>query len=269
MGLPTRYISELLEDFHITLLHPVDRKMLHSLRVQIKKLKALWQIHPIGSTIDFKRSFPNIWAIFKLAAKARDRQVIYSCLQSLPAFQKHEDLKKNIESQIKKAKKKIGKSLKEKDLRNSVFEELRKFRLYYRTAARFLVKSNRKNYRKNTIDHFTRLSAMDEKSLHDLRKMVKNVMYQSEAFETHQAADGTLHSADSLNHIQQQLGTWHDWWNVKRWLDNPKNNMRDINLEEIIEQATKKEQLEKRALIRNIKIHALPKKKLPPKSPYR
>jgi CHAD domain-containing protein len=259
MAIPNRYINALQHNLHSILQHPVDKEMLHALRVEIKKLRALWLIHPIGNAIDFKISFPKIRQIFQLAARARDFQMTHACLQSLPGFLKHHALEEKLKKEIKKALGKVKRQLKERKFNNGLIDELRKYKIYYKSAAGFHLNENFKTFRIKTAEGLSLLSLLDANGLHDLRKMVKYVIYQSEAFES---LDHSSHlNKHTLNTLQHMLGNWHDWWNVVTWLEKQKATPEDRSFENLSRQAHKKELMLRRELVKEIKLLSLSKKK--------
>ena len=256
MGLATNHITSLVHQLKQLTGESIDREVIHELRVIVKRLKALWVIHPVGDEIPFKKSFPHIRKLFRLGARTRDLQVIKHCLLSLPDFPKYPALSERIKHEIKLEKKKLAVKMKTASFRHDVMNELNKFREIYKISSGFILKTNRKNYRSTVEEHMRSINPRDADKLHDLRKMLKNQIYQSEAFNNHHDLPKTHDIAFSLQGLQHQLGNWHDWWNTVEWLSAHKHDDKTPHLE-LIKQAKTKEAALKRELMRSIRAYLL------------
>jgi CHAD domain-containing protein len=256
MGLANQHINILIGQLKRLTNKSIDKEVIHDLRVIVKRLKALWAIHPVANSIPFKKSFPHIRRLFRIGARTRDLQVIETCLFSLPDFSKFPTLAKKIRTEIKMEKKKLDKKMHTASFRHDVLDELKKFRDFYKISSGFLLKTNRKHYRTLVLEHMKTINPRDEDKLHELRKMLKNQIYQSEAFYNHSDNHKDLKDAKTIELLQHQLGYWHDWWNTIQWLythelEEQKNNA------ELIKQVKTKEAALKRELIRNIRAYLL------------
>ena len=254
MGLVTRYIIDIQKTMRRLLRQPVDKEMLHQFRVQVKKMKAVWAIHPIGDTIEFKLSFPNISKLYKMAAHVRDKQMVLSCLESLPDFHHYPELEKVLKSNIRKHKKKFIEKLKLRISRFGVYEDNRFFVGYFKAASATLIRQNRKQFRLQTIHMLSEETGKNPEELHKLRRQCKYLIFQCMAFHSNGSNNATGLTKESLDHLQRYLGTWHDWWNAVEWLGNLKvDEKKTLFLKPLLQQATKKEELLRRDVLREIK----------------
>jgi CHAD domain-containing protein len=258
MSFATQHIDHLILQLKRLTNRSVDREVIHDLRVIVKRLKALWLIHPVADSIPFKNSFPHIRKLFRLGARTRDLQVIKSCLETLPDFSKYPHLDELIQTEIKKEKKSLKTKLETSSFRNEVLDELIKYKQFYRITSGYLMKLNRKNYKVRVEEHMSRINPRDADQLHDLRKMLKNQIYQSEAFHSHHDLAKDPVSGLNLQTIQHKLGFWHDWWNTVHWLNIHSQDPETPNTE-LIKQVKKKESEIKRELMRNIRLYLLHK----------
>lgn len=254
MSLGSRYINEVQEHLRINLRKPAGKEMLHQLRVQIKKLVALWRIHPIGSTINFKTSFPKIHKLFKLAASIRDLQMVLQGLQSLPGIDNFPYLKKSLKSEIKRRKEKINEKIALRKFRFSIYNEIRIFSEYYRVASAFVLKNNRKEFRNRVFEDLPSLTGNTPEPLHQLRKNVKAIIFQCDAFLGCMPATGKYGSREDLERLQAKIGEWHDWWNTFVWLKNRQILAPDDSFSTLLESSSKKEQMLRREILRDINL---------------
>jgi CHAD domain-containing protein len=255
MGLVTRYIIENQETLRMLLKQPVDKEMLHRFRVQIKKMKAIWAIHPIGNNIDFKQSFPNISKLYKLAAHVRDLQMILNCLKSLPAFNQYPEFDKILKSGIRKHKKKFVEKLKTRATRFGVYEENRFFISSFKVASAALIRQNRIEYKHQTFYKLSEETGKNPKELHNLRRQCKYLLFQCTAF--HNGGNNPVSglTKESIDHLQGKLGTWHDWWNTRDWLKNQQvDEKKVLLLNPLLSQTTKKEEFLRFDVLKEIKI---------------
>lgn len=259
MGLATRYIIDLQENLRLILRQPADREMLHQFRVQIKKMKAVWLLHPIGNTIAFKTSFPIIDKLYHGAAGIRDRQMILSCLETLPDFDKYPELKKKSRASIKRKLKAFRDKLATRRSRFGILEENRLFREYFKVAASFLIRQNRKAFREETFQKLAEVSGNDPKELHKVRRVCKQLLFQCDAFHASNNGHQQRVSRAALDKLQHNLGTWHDWWNTFDWLSKKQSKHTGlVSLLPLLKQAEKKETLLRLEAMKEIKA-MLPK----------
>ncbi len=253
MGLASRYIIEVQETLRLLMKQPVDREMLHRFRVQVKKMKAIWVIHPIGNDIDFKRSFPTIGKLYKLAASVRDKQLILSSLESLPSFAEYPALKKTLKAGIKKHKKKFVEKLKIRHTRYRVYEEKRIFAAYFKVASAGLLRHNRKEFKHLTFLKLMEETGKDPAVLHELRRYCKYLLFQCSAFHVSATGKGNEQIIEALNHIQHSIGNWHDWWNTSEWLKKPEGEEKKLPaLQSLRKQVNKKEEFIRREVLGEI-----------------
>lgn len=233
---------------------PVDKEMLHRFRVQVKRMKAVWAIHPIGNDIDFKRSFPNISKLYKLAAQVRDKQMVLACLETFPDFKQSKELEKILEYGIKKHRKKFIEKLKMRVSRYGVYEDNRFFVASFKAASATIIRQNRKEFRLQTIHMLSEETGKNPKELHNLRRQCKYLLFQCMAFHSNGTNNGTGLTKEALDHLQRNLGNWHDWWNTVEWLGNLKPDENNtLYLKPILKQATKKEEFLRREVLKEIK----------------
>jgi CHAD domain-containing protein len=238
----------------MVLKQPVDREMLHRFRVQVKRMKAVWAIHPIGNMIDFKLSFPNISKLYKQAAQVRDKQMVLSCLETLPDFKQTKELEKILQNSIKKHRKNFIEKVKLRISRYGVYEDNRFFAGYFKAASATLIRQNRKEFKLQTIQMLSEETGKNPKELHNLRRQCKYLLFQCMAFHSNGSNNDTGLTKEALDHLQHKLGTWHDWWNTVDWLDNLKVDEKNtLSLQPLLKQATKKEELLRRDVLKEIK----------------
>ncbi len=236
-------------------MQPVGEEWIHDLRVVVKKLRAIWIIHPIGSTIPFKTSFPALTKLFKTAAKTRDLQMTLSCLQTLPDFQHYPSLFQKLVKEIKQEQKKLEAFIKRNSFRSEVLRDMNRFKAYCKIASRFILKKNKKNYWDEVGRCLMDINPKDAEKMHSLRKVLKNYMYQSAAFHAENNPKNQLPSFKVLEKIQKDLGHWHDWWNVGQWLQNMEPEKPIHVMEDLKKQVNKKEASLKREMLRHIKLN--------------
>lgn len=254
MGLVTRYIIDVQDNLRMLLRQPVDREMLHRFRVQVKKMKAIWAIHPIGKEIAFKRSFPNITKLYSLAASVRDKQMVLSCLESLPAFPQFLELQKILNSSIKKHKKKFIEKFKIRRLRYGVYEENRLFLAYFKVSSGTLLKQNRKEFKHLTIQMMQEETGKSPDELHKLRRQCKYLLFQCSAFHANVTNQGSGLKKESIDHLQHHLGEWHDWLNTVAWLNGLESDEKKMMpVKSLQNQAIKKEEFLRREVLKEIK----------------
>jgi len=254
MGLVTRYIIDVQDTLRILLRQPVDKEMLHRFRVQVKKMKAIWAIHPIGNDIAFKRSFPKISKLYSLAASVRDKQMVLSCLESLPAFPQFPDLEKILNSSIKKHRKKFIENLKIRRLRYGVYEENRLFMAYFKVSSGTLLRQNRKEFKHHTIQMMQDETGKSPNELHKLRRQCKYLLFQCSAFHASVTNQDNGLKKESVEHLQHNMGEWHDWWNTVAWLNALEADEKKIMpVKSLQNQAVKKEELLRREVLKEIK----------------
>lgn len=253
MSLAEKYIDSLIRQLKKLSKKSIDKEVIHDLRVSVKKLKAIWVIHPLGKDFPFKKNFPLTRKLFQACARTRDLQVIESCLESLSGFAEHPSLKKNIRLQIKKEKNKLARKLHSDSFRRGVFNELIRFHSFFATSSGLMLISNTNHYKDLVEEHMRHVLPGNTEKLHSLRKMLKNRIFQSEAFQKATSYKPTgLREIRKLDDFQHKLGIWHDWWNTLEWLLSQPGKEQVI-LSGLIQQATNKESALKKELIRKIR----------------
>jgi CHAD domain-containing protein len=113
-------------------------------------------------------------------------------------------------------------------------------------ASGFLLRSTRKHYRIETNRLMTATDGRKDKQLHDLRKKIKNSLYQCEAFPVKSIHTLPVPSNHVYQNLQEQLGKWHDWWFTTNYLEQLNKTPEDPQLKNLKEQAEKKTALLKR-----------------------
>ena len=250
---PHQHISLIQEQLRKLLNQPVNEAVIHDLRVTIKKIRALWIIHPIGSTIPFKTSFPNLRKLFKLAAKPRELQMTWHCLNSLPDFGKWPALAKKLKKEIIREQKKLEKWISKHRFRLSIFDELHRFKAYQKVSSGFILKKNRKLLRQKLAGQLTGINPTAQENLHDLRKTLKNFLYQAPSFHSNHEATKHFPSLQHLETIQKGLGTWHDWLMAVKWLETKEKEPATNGHTELLKEARAREIALKREIVRDIR----------------
>jgi CHAD domain-containing protein len=253
MGHGTRYIIDLQESLRIILRQPPDREMLHQFRVQVKKMKALWIIHPIGNNIAFSTSFSTLNKLYHLAAQTRDLQMILQCLETIPDFEKYPSLKKLLKSGIKRKRKKFAEKLALRRTRLRIYEENRLFREYFRVASGFLIRQNRKAFKIAVFEKLNSLSGNEPTRIHRLRRSFKQLIFQYDAFHFSNTFQEHRFSREFFDRTQHEIGNWHDWWNTLEWLKKQDETFPiSLLLNPIITQVAKKEELLRLGILKEI-----------------
>ncbi|HSK11666.1 MAG TPA: CHAD domain-containing protein [Phnomibacter sp.] len=258
MAVASHYIKQITEGVLQCLHRGPDREMLHQLRVHIKKLRALWSIHPLGTDLPFKTTFPAMRSLFKLAADTRDIQMMRNCLRSLPAYLKMDQLDKELKRKVTLGKKKIRIELKKKKFRNAVLKDIYRYRGYYKMAARFLLGEKRKEMHNKFMNLISGYTHTSDAILHDLRRQIKSTIYRSEAFPGQNGHQPRQLSPTTMDHLQHHIGIWHDWWNAVDWLQKHRPENTDADYDQLLQQAKRKENMLKREILRELKL-AMPK----------
>jgi CHAD domain-containing protein len=248
----TEHIKAIQKELLLNLKKPVGRRMLHDLRVEIKKLQALWAIHPIGHGIGFGNKFPKTHLLFKTAAKARDLQMIRHHLNTLPSMAKHKSLDKKLDKAISTKKLRFKKLLGRKKMLGRLSNEMHDQYYFFKMASSLLLKQRRRLFKEQTFDAIVQQSTAQQGGLHALRKRIKYIIFQNEAF--HGRGHQVHGENQALLGLQQQLGIWHDWYNVVRWIRRQAKKTEAANLDSLIEEAECKETFIKRQLLKEIKI---------------
>lgn len=252
MGLATQHIGKLIDGLRFWLIKPPTREMIHEIRLHIKRIRALWLIHPIANSISFHYSFPGLSKLFKKAGNYRDLQNTLLCLETLPGWNDKDKAGVTLMGKIKVAKAKIKKPLHKSYIEQTVFHELHRLYTYYKMASGFLLRSTRKHYRAETVRLLVSIDGTKDEELHDLRKRIKNSLYQFEAFPLKNNYIQPAPSNQELQNLQAQLGKWHDWWFVTEYLKQLKKVHVKPSLKGLLEQAEKKTALLKRDAMCNL-----------------
>jgi CHAD domain-containing protein len=257
MGFANQYIAKAQEGLRYYLLQPLGKETLHQVRVLIKKMQALWLIHPLGEDLPFNRNFPHQRRLFKMAAVTRDKQMVRICLHALPAFLKHIDLDKILRKDIRKSKDNLRKTLKLQKFKHGLADDMYRFRAYYKMAARYLVEQNRKTFRDQLFLTLKNFKYNNEEALHALRRHIKSFIYQEEAFQVdHRKVTGPSARTESLTNLQHHLGIWHDWWNSLQWMKEIDSMDLHPKPKSLLEQTIRKETALKRDVLRELRLLA-------------
>jgi CHAD domain-containing protein len=180
---------------------------LHQLRVNIKKLKALFTLlEKVHGSFHFKKSFKPYKRVFKQAGKIRDEELQVEMMANLPKSLKSpepEKIKAKITEQIEafiqkcdhyehmlenagKHNEKWLKQLKRKDVEDYFINFLQDVK-----TACFRLKSTAK--------------------LHPFRKLVKEFIYNADLLDNKQMRAFKLKNTLALmDEFQDQAGRWHD-----------------------------------------------------------
>jgi CHAD domain-containing protein len=258
MGQASLHIGKLADGLRFWLHQPPKREMIHEVRVHLKKLHALWLIHPIANTISFRYSFPALRKLFKKAGIYRDLQTTLLCLESLPGWNEQEITGIELEGKINAARAKIKQRIHKSSFKQKIGTELHLFHAYYRMAPGYLLRSTRKHYRTETLRLMVATDGTSDEELHDLRKRLKNSLYQCEAFPAKINHSAPVPSNEVLKLLQNQLGNWHDWWFTNQYLQQLNKKSEEPQRKNLLEQAEKKTSLLKREVMRNLRKHAPP-----------
>jgi CHAD domain-containing protein len=255
VSIVSEHIRIIQKDLLYNIKKPVCRRVLHDLRVEIKKLQALWAIHPIGHGICFGKKFPQTHRLFKTAAKARDLQMIRHHLRTLPSMVKHKNLDRKLDKAITAKKLRFKKLVGRKTVINRLSNEMHDQYYLFKLASSLLLKQRRKSFKDQTLDEIVQQSETKHGELHSLRKRIKYLIFQNEAF--HAPGHESHGENQALLGLQHQLGIWHDWYNVVKWIRRQAINSDGAHFENLIEEAERKETFIKRELLKALKIFSL------------
>ncbi len=256
MGLATLHIGKLTDGLQYWLHKPLKREMIHQVRVHLKKLRALWLIHPTGNIISFGHSFPALHRLFKKAGFYRDLQTTLLCLETLPGWNPQDKTGQELNEKIHTAKAKIKQDLHKSSFKQKFTDDLHKFQAYYSIASGFLLRSTRTHYRTEANRLMSATDGRMDKQLHDLRIKIKNSLFQCEAFPEKAINTQPIPSNHAYQTLQEQLGKWHDWWFTTNYLQQLHNNPGNPQLENLLEQGEKKTALLKREVMRTLRKHS-------------
>jgi CHAD domain-containing protein len=199
----------------------------HELRVEIKKMKALFELTAFCKK-NFKprKTFKPYSIIFKQAGKVRELQLQQTILEEQPYFsllKKYPNqLKKRETKEIQKffllANKRLTKKLKEK----------------YPIIIDFLAKTGKKKvnrYRNKTRKEIKKLICKDafkKNEMHNFRKQLKVYQYNEKIFPVAQSSK--LISTQTL--LSDMLGEWQDYevaiLHLKKTIPSYKTNSKEI-----------------------------------------
>lgn len=254
-----KHINKINSNLLQLLTKPITKSWLHDVRVEIKKLKALWILHPIGRGIKFGKPFSILVRLFKKAARARDYQVIRHNLQLLPAYANQKAMDKKLAQSIATETKKVSHFVKRKTNKQKMKEACSDYFLYFTIATQYLVKENKNAFQKETQKQLLEVVDKGPNAFHTLRKYLKSYGYQQHAFQK-----SFFHSEDgkSLYQLQNKLGKWHDWHNICHWVNGFSKKNQSISCKELLEQIAHKELHLRREAFLEIQLQA---KKLPSK----
>ena len=180
-------------------------KTFHELRLEIKKLEALFELIAFSSKkFKLQKTFTPFRIIFKKAGKIREIQLEQTLLEEQPNFH----LLKKYPNQLKKL-------------------ETKKIKNFFATANKHLIKKLKGKYRK-IIWLFSKISTKDvndyryktrkeleklirknifkKKQIHDFRKRLKVYQYNEKITNLHQKK--RVPAQDKLSDL---LGKWHDY----------------------------------------------------------
>lgn len=198
----------------------------HELRVEIKKMKALFVLTAFcKKNFKHRKTFKPFSVIFKQAGKVRELQLQQTILEEQPYF----SLLKKYPNQLKKleikeiqkfflfANKSLIKKLKEK----------------YPIMIGFLTKTGKKKvnrYRNKTrkeIKKLIRKDAFKKNEMHNFRKRLKVYQYNEKIFPVAQSSK--LISTQTL--LSDMLGEWHDYevaiLHLKKTIPSYKTNSKE------------------------------------------
>ncbi|HWB63732.1 MAG TPA: CHAD domain-containing protein [Chitinophagales bacterium] len=185
---------------------------LHRLRVEIKKLTAIYHllayIHPAFS---IQESLKQLDKIFKLSGKIRDRL-------NAKAFEKKFGVKTGNDKLKHKAQKATRKLNSGYNEHTALLKAVRKRNNAWLTNIKTTQLQSYLTTTKQQV--ITLLKANPEgKKLHECRKMLKELMYLS-ALETGRKKTISQREVQLIDHLQDMIGCWHDVDKFKRSLQN-------------------------------------------------
>ncbi|MDO8316634.1 MAG: CHAD domain-containing protein [Flavobacterium sp.] len=178
----------------------------HELRVEIKRLKALFELIAFCSKkFKSRKTFKPFRIIFKQAGKIRELQLEQTILKEQPDFH----LLKKYPSRLKKQEtKKIKKFF---SIANKLL--IKKLKGKYRKIIRLITKISKKKvnrYRNKTRKEITKLirkNPFKKKQIHDFRKRLKVYQYN----EKIENPDQQNKLIPDKNVLSAMLGKWHDY----------------------------------------------------------
>lgn len=168
----------LMDDFN-KLKEDINIDVVHNLRVNFKKLKAFYKIFSfIDSDFKFKSNFKKNKKLYKILGKHRDNQILSIHLNNFIELDNKDYL-------------------------------IEKFLIKNKNFKPFLSSYNNINYNDilNYLDYLIESIDLNDRELHDQRKLIKDYYYISSWI-------GKQEEAEIMKNVSDYLGEWHDRENV-------------------------------------------------------
>lgn len=181
-------------------LHDKDPEQLHRLRVEIKRIKAIFSFANSTDTKSYRAA--KLKPLFRKAGEIRELQINIQLLSSLPQAD---------EKQIAQ--------LKNEEL-NLSEEFISKAPLFFKSIKNFRRKTTlspglptekriKKYFRKKLAKTLSALQPGDRERLHLFRKGIKEMMYVFDALPD-KSRERIIINRPYINRLQQKAGEWHD-----------------------------------------------------------
>lgn len=177
----------------------------HKLRVEIKKLKALFELlNYCGEEFRQKNIFTPFKLIFRQAGKIRELQVEDLMLKKYISINSITGYRNSLKEQLSQEKRNYF-SL----LNTTFFTKLKK---EYRKAFSYLKQVDKKkvnrylNDRKNKIEKLLSKNKLKKEDVHELRKQLKTYNYNLKIKDP----EKQIKSAQKKDALPELLGMWHD-----------------------------------------------------------
>ncbi len=206
----TTWLNEKMQVLHenvTALQNKVSSKSTHECRVTLKALKAWWQQQGL-STKDFKKQFIMLHKLYSKCGHLRDHEMVREKLKGLEAYDKKGKADKYLRKLIRQKKAAITRLLNQKNATHTIAAEMQQI-------------ARQRPLQIHTILPLKAIAAAqiakDTFVWHERRKLLKRYQFM------HAASQSTiLPSALFVQQMQHNIGEWHDWKNVLRWLTNNK-----------------------------------------------
>jgi len=179
----------------------ITKKVIHDIRVCIKKMKAYRNLFYLLNEDESKIKFTQTNKLFDVFGKLRN---IHICLDSLKDHEKetnnsYRDLKRFLNGRIKQAK-----SWSKETIKNYNDKELHKFELLLASMRSDDLKKSVGSEIDSILNNLEDI--IDEP--HQMRKVLKKTYYWIKILPDKQAEED--YKVDKLNEVTDNLGTWQD-----------------------------------------------------------
>jgi CHAD domain-containing protein len=189
-----------------------DAEILHRLRVSLKKIKAVLQVLSVQHPKKIKQIRKQLQVIFHASGSVREAQIRQNWLIT----KQYHRLKAAAALEQKIAEEELV-----------LFQETENYQQTLTAIEReidpLLHKMNAATLRDDALSKKDlleqQLTAATTEEWHDLRKLIKQLIYaQNWLTEKDRLKVLTVLFYHTLDHLQEQIGTWHDLIDMQQWL---------------------------------------------------